>query len=134
MGDSDVTDIAVSCITNRYSIGGSVSGLSGGSLVLQLNGGDDLTIAADGSFVFPTTLQSGSYDSVSIASEPASQVCSIGQGSGMVSDADIADVSATCIDRTVRLQMNLDDNREYARYGEMLDYLVTLANNGRRGQ
>ena len=130
MGDSDVTDIAVSCITNRYSIGGSVSGLSGGSLVLQLNGGDDLTLAADGSFAFPTALQSGSYYSVSIASQPAGQICSIGQGSGMVSDADIVNVTASCADRSVQLQLHIDDSREYAHYGEMLDYLVTLDNSG----
>ncbi len=38
-----------------YSVGGSVSGLSG-SLVLQDNGGDDLTVTGNGSFTFATKL------------------------------------------------------------------------------
>jgi hypothetical protein len=39
-----------------FSVGGSVSGLSSGSVVLQDNGGDDLTVAANGPFTFATRL------------------------------------------------------------------------------
>ena len=38
-----------------YSIGGTVSGLSG-TVVLQDNGGDDLSVTASGSFTFATSV------------------------------------------------------------------------------
>ena len=41
-----------------YSVGGSASGLSG-TVVLQDNGGDDLSVSANGSFTFATSLVSG---------------------------------------------------------------------------
>ncbi|MFH1829209.1 MAG: hypothetical protein ABH871_00335, partial [Pseudomonadota bacterium] len=41
-----------------YKVGGNVSGLSG-SVVLQNNKGDDLTIMADGAFVFTALLADG---------------------------------------------------------------------------
>ena len=44
---------------NDYTIGGTVSGLVGTGLVLQNNGGDDLTISSDGSFVFASAIADG---------------------------------------------------------------------------
>ena len=43
--------------TSTYSIGGSVSGLSG-TVVLQDNGGDDLSVTGNGSFTFATPVGS----------------------------------------------------------------------------
>ncbi|MDH5721507.1 MAG: hypothetical protein OEZ13_12950, partial [Spirochaetia bacterium] len=49
--------------SSTYSIGGSVTGVSAGTLVLQNNAGDNLTITADGNFTFAAQLTSGSaYD------------------------------------------------------------------------
>ena len=54
MGSANVTNVAVTCTTNpTYSVGGRVSGLSG-TVVLQDNGGDNLTVTANGSFTFAT--------------------------------------------------------------------------------
>src|SRR5512140_20065 len=55
MGNSDVTNVLVVC-TPVYSLGGTVTGLTGTGLVLRNNGGDDLAIAANGTFTFPTPL------------------------------------------------------------------------------
>src|SRR5262249_33073756 len=41
-----------------YSVGGTVSGLSG-TVVLQDNGGDDLSVTANGAFTFATRLANG---------------------------------------------------------------------------
>ena len=44
--------------TATYSVGGTVSGLSG-TVVLQDNGGDDLSVTANGPFTFATKLADG---------------------------------------------------------------------------
>ena len=48
-----------------YTIGGTVSGLSG-TVVLQDNGGDNLSVTANGSFTFPTQLASGAAYAVTV--------------------------------------------------------------------
>lgn len=51
-GDITVTaNFAIA--SGYYTIGGTISDLSG-TLVLQNNNSDDLTVSADGSFTFPT--------------------------------------------------------------------------------
>ena len=52
-----------------FSVGGTVSGLTGAGLVLQNNGGDDLAVGADGPFQFSTPVPDGDpYDVTSIGS------------------------------------------------------------------
>lgn len=94
---SKVTNVSISCST-LYTIGGSVTGLSGSGLVLQNNGGDNLSISADGSFIFPTALTDGSSYSVSVQNQPGSpsQTCTVSNASGTLSGADITNVSVSC--------------------------------------
>jgi len=96
---SNVTNVAVACSTNSYTVGGSVSGLSG-SAVLKDNNGDNLTVSANGSFTFATAVASGSPYSVSVFSHPASQSCSIASASGTISAANITNVFVTCATNT----------------------------------
>ena len=90
--------MAVSCTTNSYAIGGTVSGLAGMGLTLQNEGGDDLTVMADGTFVFPTSVLSGQAYDVTIAAQPVDpwQTCTVAAGSGGVAGADITNVAITC--------------------------------------
>ena len=60
-----------------YALGGWVSGLYGGNLVLQRDGGDDVTVTANGPFTFPNGVVDGSY-AITIASGPGNgQTCRI---------------------------------------------------------
>ena len=68
--DAPVEDVAVTCSKTAFTVGGTVSGLSGSGLVLQNNGGDDLAISADGSFTFATTVESGAAFHVTVKSQP----------------------------------------------------------------
>ncbi|MGH8173530.1 MAG: hypothetical protein ACREPX_10295 [Rhodanobacteraceae bacterium] len=81
-----------------HTIGGSVSGLEGQGLILQLNGGADLAILGDGAFMFPTPLNDGSTYLVSVLSQPSGpdQICLVANDSGTVSGADVTDVEVTC--------------------------------------
>lgn len=81
--------------TDTYSIGGSVSGLTG-TLALQNNAADDLTITADGTFTFVTELTAGSAYEVTVLTQPTNQTCSIASGSGTASDGDVSSISVTC--------------------------------------
>ena len=84
--------------TLTYTIGGSVSGLVGSGLVLQQNGGDDLTIAADGSFTFATAVNDGSIYIVTVLVQPSApaQTCVVTHDSGAVVGADVTDVAVAC--------------------------------------
>ena len=95
---SDVTDVAVVCSTNRYTVGGAVTGLSGTGLVLEDNDGDDLALAADGAFTFVTPIASGAAFTVKVAHQPAtpSQACQVSGSSGTLGGANVTSVVVNC--------------------------------------
>ncbi len=79
------------------SIGGALAGLRDGtSLVLRNNGGDDLTISADGAFVFPKKMINGDRYEVSVATQPIDQSCAVQAGTGIAGAEDVSDVSIQC--------------------------------------
>src|SRR6185312_5672949 len=92
---ADVT-VSVSCTTNTYSIGGSVSGLTGTGLVLQDNGGDNLSVSASGTFTFATKVASGAAYAVTVQTQPSGQSCSVTSGGGTVGAANVTNVAVTC--------------------------------------
>lgn len=98
VGIANVTNVSVSCATSFFTIGGTVSGLSGTGLLLQNNGANNLAINANGAFTFSTPILSGAAYSVAVLTQPTgpSQVCSITSGSGTVGAANITSVNVTC--------------------------------------
>ena len=78
-----------------YSVGGSVSGLTG-AIVLQNNGGDNLTVAASGVFTFVTPIVNGNSYRVTVLTQPAGQNCSVAGGTGFIAAANITTVAITC--------------------------------------
>jgi hypothetical protein len=78
-----------------YTIGGTVSGLSG-TVVLNDNGGDALSLTANGPFTFPTSVLTGSSYNVTVASAPAGQTCAVSNGSGTVGSGSVTTVVVTC--------------------------------------
>ncbi|MBV8806177.1 MAG: hypothetical protein JO042_14050 [Sinobacteraceae bacterium] len=98
--DSDIANIGIVCTVNpstTHTIGGTVSGVSG-TLVLQDNGRDDLTITANGAFTFPLAIPSGSSYDVTTKSTTGgqSQACLFTNATGTVGDSNITDVTITC--------------------------------------
>ena len=76
---------------STFSIGGTVSGLSG-ELTLS-NGSDALMVSMDGSFVFASELSDGAAYAVKVGTQPAGQLCEVTNGSGVVGGADVTDVT-----------------------------------------
>jgi PKD repeat protein len=95
---ANVTNVTVTCSARTYTVGGTVSGLTGTGLVLQNNGRDDLPIAANLPFTFATPLVDGGAYSVTVATPPGtpSQVCGIYNASGTISGADVTSVKVIC--------------------------------------
>lgn len=97
-----VLSFLTACVAG-FTIGGEVSGLggvTGGSLVLQNNGGDDLVITADGPFTFVTPVpKTGGVYAVTVKTQPDGLVCTVGNGSGTAA-ANVANVSVQCAAKT----------------------------------
>ncbi len=83
-------------VIGRFTIGGNVSGLTGTGLVLTNNGGDNLAITANGSFVFSRGLAAGSLYSVAVATQPTGQTCSVSDGSGALTNDNFGRVAVDC--------------------------------------
>lgn len=87
----------------KFTVGGSVTGLVGSGLVLQLNGADDLPVGANGNFNFPKPLAKGGAYAVTVKSLPSSpvkQTCAVDQGSGTVAGAAVKNIAVTCTTNT----------------------------------
>lgn len=95
-----VLSFLTACVVG-FTIGGDVSGLTGGSLVLQNNGGDDLIVTADGPFTFVTPVaKTGGVYEVTVKTQPDGQVCTVSNGSGLAA-ANVTNVSVQCAAKTV---------------------------------
>lgn len=82
-----------------FTVGGTVSGLSGTGLVLQNNGGDNLTVNTNGNFTFATTLANGAAYNVTVLTQPTgagTETCSVSNASGSVNNANVTNVAVTC--------------------------------------
>src|SRR6266581_4313909 len=99
VGSTNVTNVAVSCATNTFTIGGTVSGLSGTGLVLRNNGGNDFTVSANGTLPFSPAIASGAAYSVAVLTQPTnpSQSCTVTNGSGTVGSANVTNVAVSCV-------------------------------------
>lgn len=87
--------------TPTYSVSGTVNGLAtGGSVTLQNNGGDSVTVSAGSSFTFPTALVSGSAYSVTVSDQPRGQQCSVSSGSGSVGHSNVSSIVVNCVKLT----------------------------------
>lgn len=82
-----------------YTIGGTVTSLagSGGGLQLQDNGGDTLSVNANGSFTFATKLESGKSYNVTVYQQPSSpkQTCEVTNGTGTAT-GNVTDIAVDC--------------------------------------
>ncbi|MGC1416674.1 MAG: kelch repeat-containing protein [Candidatus Acidiferrum sp.] len=94
-------NLTVSCTTNPVTatIGGTVSGLvANTSVILQNNGGDSLTVTANGPFTFKTPVTGADVYAVTVVTQPVgpNQICTVTGGSGVAS-ANVTTVAVDCV-------------------------------------
>src|SRR5208282_1182780 len=96
--NANVTNVQIACSTTTYTIGGTISGLTGSGLVLQDNGGNNLPLAAGAtSFTFTTPVPSGGSYSVTVLTQPSTptQMCTVTNGTG-TANANVTNVQIAC--------------------------------------
>ena len=88
------------------ALAGTISGLTGSGLTLQVNGGNNVAVSAGStSFSFPTAIATGATYTVTVGQQPIApplQVCEVLNGSGTVGVAAAA-VSIVCSSPTEEL-------------------------------
>jgi hypothetical protein len=102
IASANVTNVVVTCTTTAFTVGGTITGLTGTGLVLRNNGGNDRTVPAGATtFTFSTSVPSGGAYAVTVLTQPTSptQVCSLvgATGSGSVGAANVASVMINCV-------------------------------------
>ncbi|MES1165383.1 MAG: hypothetical protein ABUR63_06495, partial [Verrucomicrobiota bacterium] len=99
VGTGAATGTAITCSTATFTVGGTISGLTGTGLVLKNNGGSDLTVAANATtFTFATPVASGAAYLVTVSAQPGTptQTCTVASGTGTVGAGNVTNVSITC--------------------------------------
>jgi uncharacterized delta-60 repeat protein len=83
-----------------YSVGGTVTGLTGTGLVLrEAIFGDEVRPAGSGPFTFSLERPAGSEYEVRVESQPIDplQVCTVQNGTGTIGDADVTGIVVDCV-------------------------------------
>ena len=121
--DASTVDAPADAPAGFVTIGGSVVGLAGTGLVLENDGGDDLSVESDGPFQFRMSVLAGTAYDVTASQQPTlpSQMCSVANASG-TANTSVTDVTIVC----TTLQYQISGTV----YGLLASQSVKLALNG----
>ena len=95
-----IRNVAITCVTNSFAVGGSINGLTGAGLTLSLNGGAAQAISAGTAVVAFPPIASGTPYTVTIGAQPSGQTCSVNNGAGTVGAAAVTAVTVSCTNGT----------------------------------
>ena len=86
--------------STSYTVGGTISGLTAGSVVLVYNDTTTVTVAAGAStWVFSGSFAANSSYSVTVLTQPSAELCEVtGGGSGTTLTANVTTVTVLCSD------------------------------------
>ena len=115
-----------------YTVGGTVSGLAGSGLVLQINGGDDKSISADGYFTFATPLTDGDSYNITVKSpgpvNPTQTCRVVSNGTGTIISAPLYNVEVSCMTSPTSIAFSVESGHEFAHVANensnILTYLI----------
>ncbi len=77
------------------TVKGTISKLAG-TVVLQNNGKDDLSISSDGVFEFKMDPTENPSYNITVKNQPAGRTCIVSNGSGAIENPNITDVTIKC--------------------------------------
>ncbi len=98
---ANIATVSVVCSANTYTVSGTVTGLISGTQVTlddngSTTGGNVVSVTANGAFTFATPVADHSSYAVTVGTEPAGQLCTVGSGSGMDVTSNVTTVSVVC--------------------------------------
>jgi hypothetical protein len=86
----------VSCFNTPYDLGGTVTGLTSGVLVLA-NGSATVSLpAGTSSWKFTGQVSNGAAYGISVLNQPAGLTCTVANASGTMPTANVTNVAVTC--------------------------------------
>ncbi len=91
----------VTCTTNKYTVGGTVTGLAGQVILhndVPKKPYDTLTIDASGPFAFGKEVTDGNNYAISIFRQPSVQTCTLTHATGVLKGAKVDNVALSCED------------------------------------
>ncbi len=86
--------------SSKYTVGGSLTGFSSGSLILSLNGSDE-TFSPSSKYTFSQTLSLNASYTVTVRTNPTGYACSVSNASGKIGNSNIVNADIVCLDMTV---------------------------------
>jgi N-acetylneuraminic acid mutarotase len=96
ISNANVTSVQVTCTTNTYPIGGLITGLNAGGLVVA-NGADTLSVSAGASaYMMPTRQPMGATYDVTVQTQPTGLSCQVVNASGTMPAAAVSTVNIVC--------------------------------------
>jgi hypothetical protein len=69
--------------SDQYTVGGNLSGING-TIYLENNNSDPLSLSNNGAFIFSQALNNGATYQVTISAQPSLQTCTIMNGTGII--------------------------------------------------
>ncbi|WP_081259543.1 family 43 glycosylhydrolase [Burkholderia territorii] len=120
---SEITSLQVMCSNHSYQVGGTLSGLRSGQMVLLSNNASDtLALRENGSFVFSVPVVFGGNYHIAVGGQPAYQTCMVSGGDGFGVAGNVSSIRVTCIDNTITIGGTVD--------GLLISQRLVLQNNG----
>lgn len=96
IAQANVTSVQVTCTINTYTIGGTITGLNAGGLVLA-NGTDTLSVSAGTSaYMMPTKQPMGATYALTVQTQPTGLTCQLVNASGTMPAAAVTNVLVVC--------------------------------------
>jgi len=99
VGAGPVTSVVVHCVTSTFTVGGSITGLTGTGLVLtdSVSSHTVSPAALATSFTLMPAVASGTTYNVSVTTQPTGpQFCSVTGGAGSVTTMNVATIGVSC--------------------------------------
>jgi uncharacterized repeat protein (TIGR03803 family) len=104
IGTANVGNIVVTCATQSFPLGGTITGLSENTGLVLTDGTDTLSVSAGStSFTLPTPVAVGSSYTVTVSTQPAGLACSVSHGSGTMPASAVSTVQVSCTDQPFSL-------------------------------
>ena len=93
---ADVVNVLVTCTTNQYTVGGTLSGLIGSITLKNFDTNEEIIMNSDGNFTFSLQDDGTHYD-ISHTILPPTQTCSRSFASGTLNGSNVTNVQINCV-------------------------------------